>query len=144
MTSPLHRRAPRSRRRCFTAGLLLAMGLVTGCTGPGAEQASQVAVSFEQLADSDGAQACDLLSGHTRAAVEKAAKKPCADALADEDLPAASSVQSVQVYGHDAEVLLAGDVVFLARYAEGWKVTAAGCQPGTQPDEPFDCNVSGG
>lgn len=134
----------RPRRLCVAAGFLLGVGLVTGCNGPGADQASQVAVSFEQLAGSDGAQACDLLSGQARAAVEKAAKKPCAEALPDEDLPAASSVQSVQVWGHDAQVMLAGDVVFLARYAEGWKVTAAGCTPGSQPDEPFDCDVSGG
>ncbi len=117
---------------------------VAGCTGPGADEASRTAVSFEQLTSTAPGQACDLLSGHTRQALEKAAKKACADALPDEDLPSASSVQSVQVYGHDAEVLLAGDVVFLARFADGWKVTAAGCSPGSQPDEPFDCDVSGG
>jgi len=108
------------------AALLLTLAATAGCTGPGADEAGRAAVSFEQLVSVDGGLACDLLSGHTREAVEKAAKKPCADALGDEDLPGASSVQSVQVYGHDAQVLLDGDVVFLARFAEGWKVTAAG------------------
>ncbi len=116
---------------------------LSGCTGPGADQAGQVAQSFEQLVTSDPDQACDLLSEHTREAVEKAAKKSCAEALDDQGLPAEGAVQTVEVYGHDARVLLENDVVFLARFAEGWKVTAAGCQAGAQPDGPFDCDVGG-
>lgn len=118
--------------------------LAAGCTGPAADQAGQVAQSFAQLATSDTTQACELLSGHTREAVEKAAKKACPDALTDEDLPGESSVRLVDVYGHDARVSLDNDVVFLARFPEGWKVTAAGCTPGSSEDEPFDCDVSGG
>jgi hypothetical protein len=119
-------------------------GMVAACTGPGAQDAAQAATSFEQLAADSPDRACDLLAGHTREAVEKSAKKSCAEALPDLDLPAASTMQSVQVYGHDAQVRLADDVVFLARFAEGWKVTAAGCKPGDVVDEPYDCDVSGG
>lgn len=126
-------------------GLALTLTFLVGCTGPGADQAGQVAKSFEELATSDAGQACDLLSGHTREAVEKAAKKSCPDALGDEDgLKGASSVRQVEVYGHDALVTLDDDVVFLARFPEGWKVTAAVCTPGSTEDEPFDCDISGG
>jgi len=118
--------------------------MVGACTGPGAEDAAQAATAFEQLAMDTPDQACDLLAGHTREAVEKSAKKSCAEALPDLDLPSASTMQSVQVYGHDAQVRLADDVVFLARFPEGWKVTAAGCKPGSVVDEPYDCDVSGG
>lgn len=137
--------SPASRVSRTLAAGSLAVGAValSACTGPGADEAGRTAVSFEQLTVAAPDQACELLSGHTRQALEKSAKKACADALPDEDLPSASSIQSVQVYGHDAEVLLDGDVVFLARFAEGWKVTAAGCRPGEQPDEPFDCDVAG-
>ncbi|MEP6649530.1 MAG: hypothetical protein ABJA74_06390 [Lapillicoccus sp.] len=143
----MKRRPPRANgRRPAYLVLAVATGLlaVAGCTGPGAEQAGQVAESFERLAPDDAAQACDLLAGHTREAVEKSAKRDCAEALGDEDLPDPSSVTSVEVYGHDALVHLGDDTVFLARFAEGWKVTAAGCRPGSSADEPFDCDVSGG
>jgi len=125
--------------------VLFALSLATGCTGPGADDAAQVARSFEQLAISDAGQACDLLSGHTREAVEKAAKKTCPESLGDEDaLRGDSSVRQVEVFGHDAVVTLDDDVVFLARFPEGWKVTAAACTPGANEDQPFDCAVSGG
>jgi hypothetical protein len=103
-----------------------------------------VAESFEQLTSTDAAQACDLLAPGTRIEVEKAADKACADALGDEDLPDASAVDDVEVYGHDAIVRFGNDTVFLARFPEGWRVTAAGCQPGPSDQKPYDCNVSGG
>jgi hypothetical protein len=118
-------------------------GMVGGCTGPGADEAAQAATSFEQLVADRPDRACDLLAGHTREAVEKSAKTSCAEALPGLDLPSGSTMQSVEVYGHDAQVRLADDVVFLARFADGWKVTAAGCKPGSVVDAPYDCNVSG-
>ncbi len=103
-----------------------------------------MAESFEQLTSTDAAQACDLLAPGTRIEVEKAADKACADALGDEDLPDASAVDDVEVYGHDAIVRFGNDTVFLARFPEGWRVTAAGCRPGPSDQKPYDCNVSGG
>src|SRR5689334_5555813 len=96
-----------SRRVGRLAGAALsgffALSVTAGCTGPGADDAAQVARSFEQLAISDAGQACDLLSGHTREAVEKAAKKTCPESLGDEDaLRGDSSVRQVEVFGHDA------------------------------------------
>jgi hypothetical protein len=126
--------------------VLLAAGLiaVSACTGPGADQAAQVADSFERLAPDDASQACDLLAPRTREEVEKAAKKTCAEALPDEDLPDPSPLTSVDVFGHDAIARFGNDTVFLARFPEGWRITAAGCQAGPSDAKPYDCDVSGG
>ena len=34
------------------------------------------------------------------------------------------------------------DTLFLARFDQGWRVTAAGCTP--HGDLPYDCTVKGG
>ena len=140
------RRLPDGGRRFVVSLALLAGALVgvSGCTGPGADQAAQVAQSFEQLAGTDTAQACGLLAPGTHDEVEKAAKKGCAEALGDDDLPDVSAVDTVEVFGHDAIVRFGNDTVFLARFPEGWRITAAGCQPGPSDQKPYDCNVSGG
>ena len=51
-------------------------------------------------------------------------------------------VEKVSVYDTSGQVRYDDDVVFLADFPEGWKVTAAGCVP--QPDAPYDCKVQGG
>ena len=38
--------------------------------------------------------------------------------------------------------LLGADVVFLDDGPAGWKITAAGCTPGS-PGEPYDCELGG-
>lgn len=126
--------------------VLAASGLlaVSACTGPGADQAAQVAETFDRLAVSDAGQACDLLAPGTRDEVEKAAQQPCSEALGQEDLPDPSPLLAVDVYGHDAVVRFGNDTVFLARFPEGWRVTAAGCRPGPSDDRPYACDVSGG
>lgn len=126
------------------AAVVVVVGVLAGCNGPGAEAAGTAAEMFEKLAPTDAASACDLLSGHTREALEKQAKQQCSDALGGADLPDPSDVRSVDVYGHDAKVVLGNDVLFLARFPEGWRVTAAGCKAGETEDEPYDCDVSGG
>jgi hypothetical protein len=128
------------------SSVIIVAGLVavSACTGPGADQAAQVAESWEQLNGGDAAQACDLLSPRTRIEIEKSTEKKCAEALDDEDLPDASALTGVDVFGHDAIVRFANDTVFLARFPEGWRVTAAGCRPGPSDDKPYDCDVTGG
>ena len=116
---------------------------LTACDVPGAAQAEQAADAFGAVEGTDPAGECQLLADQTRQKVEKDAKAPCAKALDGEDLPKPSTARSVDVYGHDARAVLAGDVIFLARFPQGWLVTAAGCT--TQPDDrPYDCQISGG
>jgi len=54
----------------------------------------------------------DLVSAHQRKAFEQDEKAPSAQALGDADLPEPSSVESVDVHGHDARFVLGKDVVF--------------------------------
>jgi hypothetical protein len=138
------RRRAAYRRLVRTVAVLAVGGLFAACTGPGADQAGQVAESFERLAGDDPAKACDLLAVKTREEVEKSAEKSCAEALGDEDLPDPSAVQSVDVYGHDAIVRLGNDTVFLARFPDGWRITAVSCRPGSSEAKPYDCDISGG
>jgi hypothetical protein len=48
-------------------------------------------------------------------------------------------VRSTQVWGGEAQVTLATQVLFLAEFRDGWHVTAAGCSP--RPDQPYACTV---
>ncbi len=134
------------RRPAYIVLFLAASGALalSACTGPGTDQAAQVADAFERAAVSDAGKACDLLASRTRDEVEKSAQQPCADALGQDDLPDPSPLLSVEVYGHDAMVRFDNDTVFLARFPDGWRVTAAGCRPGPSDEKPYDCDVSGG
>jgi hypothetical protein len=121
---------------------LIGLGLMAGCTGPGADEAAQTATRFAAQASSSPEQACGLLSDQTRKDLERTAQAACAEALGKVELPPASAQQSVDVYEQHARVGLAGDVMFLARFDDGWKVTAAGCK--AQPeDQPYECELGG-
>jgi hypothetical protein len=49
-------------------------------------------------------------------------------------------VESVEVWGRDAQVRLGGDTVFLTETDAGWRVTAA-CRP--RGEAPYECQVEG-
>jgi hypothetical protein len=108
---------------CLTA-------VLSGCSAAGTTSARSVADDFyAALGRSDEAAACGLLAPGTRAELEDSAKKPCAQALSDEDL-AVARVRRVDVYGQAAFVQLDADTAFLGRFPQGWRVSAAGCEQG--------------
>jgi hypothetical protein len=94
------------------------------------------------LTDADWSTACTLLAPRTRAELEKSAGKPCTAALEDEDLSDAGAVRDSRGFGTMAQVRFDRDTVFLADFASGWKVVAAGCAP--VPAKPYDCALQGG
>ncbi|GAA5045097.1 hypothetical protein GCM10023259_017580 [Thermocatellispora tengchongensis] len=110
-----------------------------GC-GVAAEAGPPRAVTerfFAALAEGRAGEACALLA---RQAAEKVAEEePCDRALAGLGLPAGGAVREVAVWGDEAQVRMAGDTVFLHRYADGWRIRAAGCRP--DPPRPYDCEV---
>lgn len=67
---------------------------------------------------------------------------PCADALLEEDLPAAGNDPVPEVFGTAAQVRSDGETLFLGRFDDGWRVTAAGCA--AAGDRPYECAVQGG
>ncbi|MFF2775911.1 hypothetical protein ACFVU3_13460 [Streptomyces sp. NPDC058052] len=101
-------------------------------------------MAFEEaLAEGDYAQACTLLAPQTREELEGTENMSCSAALEGQDLPAGGGAPGpTQVYGRQALLRLPDDTLFLSQFADGWKVTAAGCRP--QAGEPYRCMVKGG
>lgn len=123
------------------AGALL---VLAGCAGQGSVEdrpASDAAEHFTRAVRSDPAAACGLLAPQTRVKLEDE-QGPCRTSLPESKVPQdAGSVREVKVYGKDAVAYLERDTVFLARFDDGWRVTAAGCTP--NGDRPYDCDVEG-
>lgn len=116
---------------------------LSGC-GSGQDQAVRERAQFfeDAIVAKDWAGACDLLAPETRSELEAAAGKPCTGALPEEGLPAPGSLDRVDVFGTMAEVRYQGETLFLSRFADGWRLLAAGCTP--QHPKPYDCAVHGG
>ncbi|MFE3998711.1 hypothetical protein ACFX43_07910 [Nocardioides sp. YIM B13467] len=127
----------------FTASALLLPMILTGCGSEQDEAVRGKATAFQEaVAAQDWARACALLAPETRSELESAAKKPCDGALAEEGLPTPGAPDGVDVFGTMAEVRYRGETVFLTRFADGWRLYAAGCMP--QHPEPYDCALHGG
>lgn len=135
--------ATRSRYAAWPA--VFAILALTGCTGQGSvegDPAADTAERFARAVTADSATACALLAPQTRVELE-GEDGPCAQSLPGREVPDdAGSVREVKVYGKDAVAYLERDTVFLARFDDGWRVTAAGCTP--NGDRPYDCDVKGG
>lgn len=118
---------------CFT---LLALA---GCSDVAQQDVTAAAVSF---LDAEPAQACRLLAPDTARAVAERADGSCARGLTAVDRPAGGTVLAVELAGQSAQVRLATDVLFLARFPDGWRVTAAACER-DDPDRevPYRCEV---
>jgi hypothetical protein len=120
---------------------LLALG---GCAGQGSAEdgnAARAAVEFSRAVRSSTGAAGGLLAPQTLKELEDS-QGPCPSALPAELEPASGPAESTQVYGKDAMVRLSTDTIFLARFAQGWRVTAAGCTR-SQAGRPYDCKVKG-
>jgi hypothetical protein len=123
---------------------LLAVALA-GCGGDVERaEAGEAADAFTAAGTTDPAAGCERLAPRTVQSLEEDGK-PCSQALVDAGLPAAGARRAVEVAGHSAQVRYAGDTVFLARFDDGWRVTAAGCERTSADDAvPYDCSVEGG
>lgn len=135
-----HERRRPPQRALF---VLTMLAFLAACGGPDHSGATGAAETFMHTAASDPAQACALLSQRTRSTLESDEQTACAEAIRRVGLPAAGRVDEADVYGQNARVVSDTDVLFLARFPDGWKVMAAGCEPRGE-DEPYDCVVSGG
>ena len=123
---------------------LLALTLV-GC-GADVErtEAARTADDFSAAAASDPGAACGLLAPRTLETLEEDGA-PCAQALAEAGLEPVGARGPVTVAGHSAQVRYADGTVFLARFDDGWRVTAAGCERSSADDAvPYDCSVDAG
>lgn len=130
--------------------------LSTGCSpGPGADDAVGAARAFFAAVSAHDAEgACALLAPATRESFEQDAVSPCEQALLDGEVglvlaPVTQRVEdadgrgdsSVTVAGRQAQVLLGGEVTFLAASGGTWLVTATACV--ARPERPYDCLLEG-
>jgi hypothetical protein len=128
----------------LTAAVVLSPVLLSGCSGQGNAEvgnAEAAAVAFSRDVAGATEDACGLLAPETLKELEDS-EGPCATALPDQLQSTSGPARSAEVYGKDAVVRLSTDTVFLARFPDGWRVTAAGCTP-SQAGHPYDCKVKG-
>jgi hypothetical protein len=117
--------------------------LLSGCGGAEDSDVADIADQlYQAIGSDDGSAACAVLSPRTQDEVEKAAGKPCPDAILDEDLPQPRGAERVSTFGTAAQVQYAEETTFLTRFKSGWRVVAAGCTP--VPGDRYDCKVAGG
>lgn len=123
--------------------VVLAMAGACGTPSERRDGVTAQVARFERALDAgQHERLCTVLAPSTRDELEQSAKRPCAQAIGEQDLPAAGPVRRVDVYGEQARVVLDHDTVFLAHFPTGWKVTAAGCTP--RPQRPYQCEIKGG
>ncbi|GAA4113279.1 hypothetical protein GCM10022415_08520 [Knoellia locipacati] len=125
---------------------LAATLLLTGCAGRGSAEDDAVgdtATTFLAAAASAPQSGCDLLAPATLDQL-RSDDEDCGDAVsaAAPKGDIASTPPTIQVYGRDAMVRWADQTLFLARFDDGWRVTAAGCKPRGE-DLPYDCTIEG-
>ncbi|MBB1483406.1 hypothetical protein H5392_05975 [Tessaracoccus sp. MC1865] len=126
--------------RNWMAAVVIAGLAVAGCSADARE--GEVEDAARAFVGATPAEACEMLAPETRKSVEKDSGTDCAAVLEELGLPSASDVEGGEVAGESAQVRLADDVVFLARFPEGWLVTAAGCvREEADPARPYECEV---
>jgi hypothetical protein len=122
----------------------LALLALAGCGTGNDERAARGAVErFESaVAARDGAGACEELSEDTSSKLEGSEQKPCEQAILSLELPPTREVVDASVWVTGAQLKLDGDTLFLDETSQGWKISAAGCKPGSA-GEPYDCELEG-
>jgi hypothetical protein len=134
------RRPPPALLVVTTAGALLSLTACSGLGNAETDNARRAAQRFMEAVTDDPGAACALLAPGTLEELEES-EGACDAALPGQDLGSATGPATVEVYGKDAVAHLGDATLFLARFDDGWRVTAAGCAP--VPARPYDCTVKG-
>lgn len=120
--------------------LIAAAVLLAGCSA--ATPQREASDAAERFVSATPREACRMLAPETLAQLEHRSGTGCEQALAELRPASGGSVQLVEVAGESAQVRLEGQVLFLARFPQGWLVTAAGCQRSNpDPAVPYECEV---
>ena len=133
----------------MTAAAALAAALtltpvLTACSSLDEPEAQRVATEFARLATTDPGAACSLLAPRTLQQVSEDGDGDCAKGLESDQPEPPTRVTSVSVAINGAQVVMAGQVVFLTHLDSGWKVLAAGCSREAADDAvPYECSVKG-
>jgi hypothetical protein len=132
-------------RVLLAAAVLIALPLAACGTGARERDAAAVSEAFHAaLERGDGQAACDELSEDAASKVEQQEEKPCEEAILMLELPKGGTAAVRRVEITSAYIGLAeGSADFLEEGPEGWKISAAGCEPTASSDQPYDCEVEG-
>jgi hypothetical protein len=114
--------------------------LLTGCSSMQVPEVEEVATTFEDPG-ADPQTRCDLLAPATLVAFEQDEEASCAEAIQRVPLEGGGEIESVEIWGGDAQVTLSGDVLFLTQTRAGWRITAAACE--SRGEAPYECGVEG-
>ncbi len=127
---------------CPTCRAVLLASTILLLSGCGSTQEAEVADVATTFADGsvDPEERCDLLAPATLAAFEESVSAPCSEAIGQVPTDG-GAVQSVEVWGGDAQVTLTGDTLFLTETGVGWRISAAACR--RNAEAPYDCEVDG-
>ena len=112
----------------------------TGCSSTQQAEVEQVATTFEDPA-ADPRTRCDLLAPATLIAFEQDESASCTEAIAEVPLGGDGEIESVEIWGGDAQVRMTGDTLFLTETRAGWRITAAACEE--RHEAPYECGVEG-
>jgi hypothetical protein len=92
---------------------------------------------FRDVRNGDGAAACGRLVPQAASGLETGGTR-CEDEILKLGL-SGGPLGPVEVWSEYARVRAGGDTVFLTRWGDGWRVTAAGCEP--REEGPYDCEI---
>lgn len=123
---------------------LLALA-ASGCgTADREDDAAAVSARFHAaLEKGDGQVACDQLAEQTASKLEQQEQRPCEEAILELELPKGGTVAVRRVEMRSAYTRLAeGGADFLDEGPDGWRISAAGCEP-TSPGQPYECELEG-
>jgi hypothetical protein len=128
----------------LVAGCLLALLLVACGTADRETDAAAVTERFHAALEANDAQAaCEELSEETASKLERQEEKPCEEAILGLELPKSGTVAVKRVEVLNASIGLSqGGTDFLSEGPQGWKISAAGCEP-TAPEQPYECKLEG-
>ena len=131
--------------RVLLVAAVLVLPLAACGTGARERDAAAVAESFHAaLERGDGQAACDELSEEAASKVEQQEGKPCEEAILTLKLPKGGTAAVTRVEITSAYIGLAeGTADFLDEGPEGWRISAAGCEPTSSSDQPYECEVEG-
>jgi hypothetical protein len=133
----------RTAARALCAALAAAAaGGLGACRDDDAEAVRTTAVRFHAaVAAHQGAVACRELTDAAVDELETSRRRPCARAVLRLGLDAARPLRE-RVFENNASVdLTGGQTVFLDHTDEGWRISAAGCEP--RHEQPYDCELEG-
>ncbi|MFC7491026.1 MULTISPECIES: hypothetical protein [unclassified Knoellia] len=135
----------RMPRLALSGAALLALVSLSGCAGRGSveqEAVRSTASGFVLATSSAPAEACAMLAPATTEELAGDGEE-CTDLVSDAAASAPDGdALDVEVYGRDAIARSGDKAIFLARFDDGWRVTAAGCTPRGE-DLPYDCTIEG-